>query len=154
MLEHGKAIIDKQFLQERMANAAIDIFLATAVLSRTTWEIERAGSVDAAKNAGRLRARVRADGLSARSPQHPRAPSQSGRRLKSIAELSLRRETLGPRRRCSYAAGEAHRRMDRVANPDWQRVCARRSAGPETDKDIASLVPLSFPRDPHSPSSL
>ncbi len=48
VFKHGKQIIAKQFLQERMANAAIDIFLATAVLSRTTWEIERAG-VDGAK---------------------------------------------------------------------------------------------------------
>ncbi len=43
IMKHGKAVIERQFLQERMANAAIDIFLATAVLSRTTWEIERAG---------------------------------------------------------------------------------------------------------------
>ena len=43
VMHHGKAIIDMQFFQERMANAAIDIFMATAVLSRTTWEIERAG---------------------------------------------------------------------------------------------------------------
>ncbi|HEX6059390.1 MAG TPA: acyl-CoA dehydrogenase family protein [Gemmatimonadaceae bacterium] len=41
--EHGKGIIERQFLQERMANAAIDIYLATAVLSRTTWELERRG---------------------------------------------------------------------------------------------------------------
>ena len=43
ILKYGKAIIDMQFLQERMANAAIDIYFATAVLSRTTWEIENAG---------------------------------------------------------------------------------------------------------------
>ncbi|HVX41509.1 MAG TPA: acyl-CoA dehydrogenase family protein, partial [Gemmatimonadaceae bacterium] len=49
LIRHGKSIIEKQFLQERMANAAIDIFLATAVLSRTTWEIERAGGLEAAK---------------------------------------------------------------------------------------------------------
>ena len=48
LLRHGKAIIEMQFLQERMANAAIDVFMATAVLSRTTWEIERAGSAEAA----------------------------------------------------------------------------------------------------------
>jgi acyl-CoA dehydrogenase family protein 9 len=49
-LKHGKAVIDKQFLQLRLANAAIDIFMSVAVLSRTTWEIERAGSVEAAAN--------------------------------------------------------------------------------------------------------
>ncbi|HEX6048716.1 MAG TPA: acyl-CoA dehydrogenase family protein, partial [Gemmatimonadaceae bacterium] len=49
ILRHGKGIIDKQFLQERMANAAIEIFLATAVLSRTSADIERLGGEDAAK---------------------------------------------------------------------------------------------------------
>jgi hypothetical protein len=44
LFKHGKAIIERQFLQERMANAAIDIFLATAVLSRTTAALERAGA--------------------------------------------------------------------------------------------------------------
>jgi acyl-CoA dehydrogenase family protein 9 len=46
--KHGKAVIERQFIQQRLANVAIDIYLATAVLSRTTWEIERAGSADAA----------------------------------------------------------------------------------------------------------
>jgi acyl-CoA dehydrogenase family protein 9 len=41
LLKHGKQVIERQFVQERLANASIDIFLATAVLSRTTWELER-----------------------------------------------------------------------------------------------------------------
>ncbi|MEO5818235.1 MAG: acyl-CoA dehydrogenase family protein, partial [Gemmatimonadaceae bacterium] len=48
LLKHGKDVIERQFLQLRLANAAIDIFHSVAVLSRTTWEIERAGSVEAA----------------------------------------------------------------------------------------------------------
>jgi acyl-CoA dehydrogenase family protein 9 len=48
LTRHGKQVIERQYLQERMANAAIDIYLATAVLSRTTWEIARAGG-DASK---------------------------------------------------------------------------------------------------------
>ncbi|MDE3053059.1 MAG: acyl-CoA dehydrogenase family protein [Gemmatimonadota bacterium] len=47
IVKHGKGVIDRQYLQERMANAAIDIYLAAAVLSRVTWEIERAGGPDA-----------------------------------------------------------------------------------------------------------
>jgi acyl-CoA dehydrogenase family member 9 len=43
LVRYGARVADKQFLQERMANVAIDAFLATAVLSRTTWEIERTG---------------------------------------------------------------------------------------------------------------
>ena len=49
VMKHGKKIVDRQFIQERMADAAIGIYMSTAVLSRTTWEIERAGSVDAVK---------------------------------------------------------------------------------------------------------
>jgi acyl-CoA dehydrogenase family protein 9 len=48
LLKYGKAMIEKQFLQLRLANVAIDIYLSVAVLSRTTWEIERAGSVEGA----------------------------------------------------------------------------------------------------------
>lgn len=45
--KHGKAIIERQYVQERLANAAIDLFLATATLSRATAEIEGAdGNLD------------------------------------------------------------------------------------------------------------
>ena len=96
ILRHGKGIIEKQFLQERMANAAIDIYLATTVLSRTSWEIERAGSEEAAKaqvDCARIfipmayrRARRSIRGLR----KHQDA------RLKAIAEASLESGTLGP----------------------------------------------------------
>ena len=49
LMKHGKKIMERQFIQERMADAAIGIYMSTAVLSRTTWEIERAGGVDAVK---------------------------------------------------------------------------------------------------------
>jgi acyl-CoA dehydrogenase family protein 9 len=96
VLRHGKAIIDKQFLQERMANTAIEIFMSTAVLSRTTWEIERLGGEEAAKSqldcarifvpmsARRARRTIR--GLR----RHQDA------RLKAIAEQSLQTGDLGP----------------------------------------------------------
>ena len=48
LIEHGKEVIERQFHQERLANAAIDIFLSTATLSRATWAIGRAGSADRA----------------------------------------------------------------------------------------------------------
>ncbi|MEP7383619.1 MAG: acyl-CoA dehydrogenase family protein [Gemmatimonadota bacterium] len=41
--KHGKAIIERQYVQERLANAAIDLFLCTATLSRVTSEIAAAG---------------------------------------------------------------------------------------------------------------
>lgn len=43
IIEHGKGIIERQMLQERMANAAIDIYLATAVLSRATAAVAKHG---------------------------------------------------------------------------------------------------------------
>ena len=48
LIEHGKGIIERQLLQERMANAAIDCYLATAVLSRATTAITRHGESGAA----------------------------------------------------------------------------------------------------------
>jgi acyl-CoA dehydrogenase family protein 9 len=42
VIKHGKGIIEKQFLQERLANAAIDVFHAIATLSRATAALEAA----------------------------------------------------------------------------------------------------------------
>ena len=39
---HGREIIERQYVQERLANAAVDLYLATATLSRATSEIARA----------------------------------------------------------------------------------------------------------------
>ncbi|MBX9929877.1 MAG: acyl-CoA dehydrogenase family protein [Gemmatimonadaceae bacterium] len=43
LVAHGKDIIERQYLQERMANAAIDIFLATAALARASAALTKAG---------------------------------------------------------------------------------------------------------------
>jgi acyl-CoA dehydrogenase family protein 9 len=96
VLKHGKAIIERQFLQERMANAAIDIFLATAVLSRTTWEIERAGSVEAARSQVDC-ARVFVPMASRRARRNIRALRRNqDARLKSLAERSLETGDVAP----------------------------------------------------------
>ena len=50
LIEHGKGIIEMQMVQERMANAAIDIYLATAVLSRATTVIAQKGIEGAAED--------------------------------------------------------------------------------------------------------
>jgi acyl-CoA dehydrogenase family protein 9 len=96
LLKHGKVMIDKQFFQERMANAAIDIFLATAVLSRTTWEIERAGSEEAAQLHLDC-ARIFVPMAYRRAPRNIRGLRRhQDVRLKSIAERSLETGDLGP----------------------------------------------------------
>jgi acyl-CoA dehydrogenase family protein 9 len=48
LIAQGKEVIERQFHQERLANAAIDIFLSTATLSRATWAIGKAGGADKA----------------------------------------------------------------------------------------------------------
>ncbi|MEP6728999.1 MAG: hypothetical protein ABJE10_00110, partial [bacterium] len=96
LLKHGKDVIDKQFIQLRLANAAIDIFMSVAVLSRTTYEIERAGSVDAAV-AEIDCARVFIPAAMRRTRRSIRALriNQDGR-LKAIAERALDTGVLAP----------------------------------------------------------
>lgn len=96
LLKHGKAVIERQFLQMRLANAAIDIYMAVAVLSRTTWEIERAGSVDAA--AAELDcARVFIPAAMRRARRNIRAlRANQDDRLKAIAERALENVDLAP----------------------------------------------------------
>ena len=96
ILRSGKKIIEKQFQQERMANAAIDIFLAVAVLSRTTWEVERAGSEEAAK-AQLDCARIFVPMASRRVRRNVRALRRNqDQRMRAIAEHALATVTLGP----------------------------------------------------------
>lgn len=47
IIAHGKEIIERQMIQERMANAAIDIYLSTAVLSRVTSMLQKKGEAGA-----------------------------------------------------------------------------------------------------------
>ncbi|MDB4881855.1 MAG: Butyryl-CoA dehydrogenase [Gemmatimonadetes bacterium] len=93
---HGKAVIERQFLQQRLANVAIDVYLSVAVLSRTTWEIERAGSADAA--AAELDcARVFIPAAMRRARRHIRALRlNQDARLKAIAERALESGDLAP----------------------------------------------------------
>ncbi len=49
--KHGKDIIERQYVQERLANAAMDLFFCTAVLSRITAEIAAVdGRLDAVRH--------------------------------------------------------------------------------------------------------
>ena len=96
LLKHGKGVIEHQFLQMRLANAAIDVYLSVAVLSRTTWEIERAGSVEGA--AAELDcARVFIPAAMRRARRSLRAlRANQDARLKAIAERALESGELAP----------------------------------------------------------
>jgi acyl-CoA dehydrogenase family member 9 len=96
ILRSGKKIIEKQFQQERMANAAIDIYLAVAVLSRTTWELERAGGEEGAK-AQLDCARIFVPMATRRVRRNIRALRRNqDSRMRAIAEHALLTTDLGP----------------------------------------------------------
>jgi acyl-CoA dehydrogenase family protein 9 len=97
VMKYGKGILDMQFLQERMANAAIDIFLATAVLSRTTWEIERAAREGSSADAHIDCARIFIPMAYRRARRSIRGLRRNqDARLKSVAERSMETGELGP----------------------------------------------------------
>jgi acyl-CoA dehydrogenase family member 9 len=96
LLKQGKKVIERQFLQLRLANAAIDIYMSVATLSRTTWEIERAGSVEGA-SAELDCARVFIPAAMRRARRHLRALRvNQDDRLKAIAERALDSGDLAP----------------------------------------------------------
>jgi hypothetical protein len=89
-------VIDQQFLQLRLANVAIDVYMSVAVLSRTTWEIERAGGESNA-TAQLDCARVFIPAAMRRARRNIRAlRANQDARLKAIAERALENGDLAP----------------------------------------------------------
>ena len=96
LLRDGRQVIERQFHQLRLANVAIDVYMAVATLSRTTWEIERAGSVDAAAAEVDC-ARVFIPAAMRRARRNLRAlRTNQDARLKAIAERALESGDLAP----------------------------------------------------------
>jgi acyl-CoA dehydrogenase family member 9 len=97
VIRHGKAIIEKQFLQERLANTAIDVYHAMAVLSRATAALERAGGDEAAAAADVDCARVFVPMAMRRARRSVRALARNqDARLKKMAERALESGELVP----------------------------------------------------------
>ena len=94
---HGKKIVDRQYVQERLANAAMDLFLATATLSRATSELDRAGG-DESKVAPELDcARVFVHAAYRRARRSLRAlRNNQDKRLDAIAERAVELRDLAP----------------------------------------------------------
>lgn len=94
---HGKKIIERQYVQERLANAAMDLFLATATLSRATSEIEAAGGdVNAVANELDC-ARVFVHAAYRRVRRNLRAlRTNQDKRLDAIAAMAVERVDLAP----------------------------------------------------------
>ena len=92
---HGKSIIDRQFHQQRLANVAIEIYVSVAVLSRTTWELERAGEDGAAAELDCARIFIPAAMRRARRQLRALRTNQDAR-TKVIAERALESGDLAP----------------------------------------------------------
>ena len=90
MIKHGKGIIEKQFLQERMANAAIDVFHAMATLSRATAALEKAGGDETRAASDIDCARIFVPMAMRRARRSVRALTRNqDARLKAMAERAL-----------------------------------------------------------------
>ncbi|MBV6522811.1 MAG: putative acyl-CoA dehydrogenase FadE10 [Gemmatimonadaceae bacterium] len=95
--KYGKRIIHRQYVQERLANAAMDIFLATATLSRATAEVERANGDVAAVAAELDCARVFSHMAYRRTRRNLRAlRTNQDARLDAIAERAVEAGDLAP----------------------------------------------------------
>ena len=89
LLRHGKDIIERQFDQERMANAAIDIYISACTLMRASWAIDRAGGPEkAAADLDHAKLFVPAAARRARRAVRAMDRNQDVR-LKAIAERAL-----------------------------------------------------------------
>lgn len=90
IIRHGRDVIEKQFLQERMANAAIDVFHAMAVLSRATAALGAAGGDEAKAAADLDCARVFVPMAMRRARRSVRALGRNqDARLKAIAQRAI-----------------------------------------------------------------
>jgi len=92
---HGKGIIERQFHQQRLANVAIEVYLSVAVLSRTTWEIERQGEAGAVAELDCARVFIPAAMRRARRQIRALRLNQDARN-KAIAERALESGRLAP----------------------------------------------------------
>jgi acyl-CoA dehydrogenase family protein 9 len=89
LIAHGKEVIEHQFQQERMANVAIDVYLATATLSRASWAIAKAGGPEKAA-ADLDNAKIFIPMVMRRARRNVRALERNqDARMKSLAERAL-----------------------------------------------------------------
>ena len=95
--KHGKKIVDRQYVQERLANAAIDLFMATAVLVRATSELEAAGGDESKVEAELDCARVFVHAAYRRARRSLRAlRTNQDKRLDAIASRAVETRDLAP----------------------------------------------------------
>lgn len=92
LIKHGKDVIDRQFHQERMANAAIDIYMCVAALSRASAAL-KASPAAAAEDVEHVRVFVPAAMRRVRRAVRAMSHNQDDR-LKLIAERALERGAL------------------------------------------------------------
>jgi acyl-CoA dehydrogenase family protein 9 len=94
---HGKKIIERQYVQERLANAAIELFMATAVLSRATAELQAAAGDESKVEAELDCARVFVHAAYRRTRRSLRAlRNNQDKRIDAIAVRAVEARDLAP----------------------------------------------------------
>ena len=94
---HGKKIVDRQYVQERLANAAIDLFLATATLSRATAALEAVDGDESKVEAELDCARVFIHAAYRRARRSLKALRRNqDKRIDAIAERAVQSKDLAP----------------------------------------------------------
>ena len=97
LMSEGKAIIEKQFHQERLANSAIDIYLSICTLSRATAALEAAGGDEAKAEPDVDCARLFVGAATRRARRSVRALSRNqDARQKAVASRALESGELCP----------------------------------------------------------
>ncbi|MEX2177534.1 MAG: acyl-CoA dehydrogenase family protein [Gemmatimonadaceae bacterium] len=97
VIRHGKGVIEKQFLQERMANTAVDVFHAMAVLSRASAALHQAGGDEARTALDMDCAKIFVPMAMRRARRSVRALGRNqDARLKAMAERALESGELVP----------------------------------------------------------
>jgi acyl-CoA dehydrogenase family protein 9 len=95
--KHGRKIVDRQYVQERLANAAIDLFMATATLSRATSELEAVGGDESKVQTEVDCARVFVHAAYRRTRRSLRAlRTNQDKRIDSIASRAVESKELAP----------------------------------------------------------
>ena len=94
---YGKKIVDRQYVQERLANAAIDLFMATATLARATSALERANGDEDKVAAEQDCARVFVHAAYRRARRSLRAlRTNQDKRIDAIAARAVESKDLAP----------------------------------------------------------
>ena len=163
LIAHGKDVIEHQFQQERMANAAIDVYLATATLSRASWAIAKAGGPEQAEADLDNARDLHSDGDAPGAPARARARAQPGCAAEDAGRAGAG-DRFAHRRGCRRTAEKRPRAPQSLRNsvvgiavsgrPPPPATRGSRSSSNTLSRSTTRLLPSLRHREPvHRPAS-